>query len=93
MHATISVFRYLENKIRQQAEADLGAVSCILLPSSQALLDFQKHSEKPGSCAQSKLAYWYFNSGLIYLTNVTVNQRGGLLCDMAYNFVEYESYC
>lgn len=56
-----SIFGYLEDKIQQQAEADLASVSCILLPDGQALLDFQKCSEKPGSCAQSKLAYWYFS--------------------------------
>lgn len=86
------VFGYLEDKIQQQAGDDLASVSCILLPSSQALLDFQKYSEKPGSCAQSKLAYCYFSSGLIYFINVTMNQCGGLLCDVAFNFVEYESY-
>jgi len=80
-----SVLGYLENEIQQEARVDSAPVSCILLPDGQALLHGQKYSEKPGSSAQSKLAYWCLSSGLIHLKNVILNQSGVLFCDVAFH--------
>lgn len=63
-----------------------------MLLNGHALLDARKYSEKSGSCAQSKLTYWYLSSGLIYLKTVVMNQSGGLFCDVIFNFVEHECY-
>lgn len=74
-------------KLEQTASA-----RCVLLLNGQALLDARKCSEKSGSCAQTKLAYWYLSSGLIYLKIAVTNQFGGLFCNVALNFVEDECY-